>query len=541
MNADRRNGAVDSGKPGSTAGEWPEASQFKSSIRLEFTLYVSAIVLVLMAITGYVISSQYVKTVSRGVADKLLVQARSYSGPAGKLMIAESGPDALLLSNICKRIASDNADVYWAGMTDSDGKFLAHTDIAEVVASRHLGRVGADLFPDMVRPSEGLTVKGDTIYIAVPVRENQMLLGSLVVAASSGPIKRARKASVATVVSITAIMILAGVPATVLLLRRKLRPIGVITDYLKATNFDKISLDIPFRSKNEFGFLAETMRVMGRRLSLAQKELIDKERMSRELEIAREIQASMLPGSCPQGQHFEIACAYLSAKEVGGDYYDFIEYGDGKLGILVADVSGKSLPGMLIMLHTRDIVKTLARSLRDPASLLCELNSELVGNMKKGMFVTMIFGVLDTRTGRFTFASAGHNPVLVVRGRTGSVESLKTKGYPLGMMDPDTYRKRLESGEVTLATDDWVVLYTDGVNEARNREGDELGLDRFTEAVVRGRGSSASEMVSQVLSRHQEFVAGAVQYDDITLLALKWLGQPADRLHDSCVEAVNVT
>jgi serine phosphatase RsbU (regulator of sigma subunit) len=541
MTAGKPGGSRGPGHPPTTASEWPKASQFRKSIRLEFTLYVSAIMLVLMAITGYVISSQYVRTVSRGVADKLLVQARSYSGPAGKLMIAESGPDALLLNNICRRIASDNADVYWAGITDPGGTFLAHTDVGQAAASRRMGRVGADLFADMVREAEGLAVQGDTIFITVPVSENRIVLGNLVVAASSGPIKSARRASILTVVSITVAMILLGVPATILLMRRKLRPIGVITEHLKRTNLDEIALDIPFRSKNEFGFLAETIRVMGRRLSSAQKELIEKERMSRDLEIAREIQTSMLPKAYPQGPRFDVACAYVSAKEVGGDYYDFIEYDDRTLGILIADVSGKSLPGMLFMLHTRDAVKTLARTLRDPARLLCQLNGELVGSMTKGMFVTMLFGVLDRQTGRFEFASAGHNPLLVVRGATGTLESIKTKGYPLGMIDPATYEKRLERCEVTLGAEDWVVLYTDGMNEAKNVKGDEFGVERFTELIVRERSANAAEMVARVLADQQRFVGGAVQYDDITLVALKWRGQRADNNSVGVRRTVDVT
>jgi serine phosphatase RsbU (regulator of sigma subunit) len=541
MNAGKPGGNKGPGNTPSPAGEWPKASQFKKSIRLEFTLYVSAIMLVLMAITGYVISSQYVRTVSRGVADKLLVQARSYSGPAGKLMIAESGPDALLLNNICKRIAGDNADVYWAGITGPEGTFLAHTDISQAAASRRMDRVGADLFADMVRDAEGLAVEGDTIYITVPVSENRIALGNLVVAASSGPIKSARKASILTVVSITVAVILVGVPATILMMRRKLRPIGIITEHLKRTNLDEIALDIPFRSTNEFGFLAETIRVMGRRLSSAKKELVEKERMSRELEIARDIQTSMLPKAYPKGPRFDVACAYVSAKEVGGDYYDFIEYDDRTLGILIADVSGKSLPGMLFMLHTRDIVRTLARTLRDPARLLCQLNGELVGSLSKGMFVTMLFGVLDRQTGRFEFASAGHNPLLVVRGATGTVESIKTKGYPLGMIDPATYEKRLERAEVALGADDWVVLYTDGMNEARNAKGAEFGVERFTELIARERNTGAVDLVSRVLADQQRFVDGTVQYDDITLVALKWRGQNADNNNVAVRRGANAT
>lgn len=517
-------------KHGVLEGEaWPEASQFKKSIRLEFTMYVSAIIVVLMLVTGYVISSQYVKTVTENVVDKLLVQARSYSSPAGKLIIAAGGPDALLLNNICKKLGDDNSDVHWAGITGNDGVFLAHTDIGKVVGSEHMMEVAAGGFFDVLRPNERFAVASDTVYISVGITENGVKLGTLAVAASAEPILAARKASMLRVAYITVAMVLIGIPGTILVLRRKLRPISVITDHLKHIDLENLSIDIPVKSENEFGYLAETLRVMGSKLNAAKESLLDKERMEREYEIARDIQANMLPKEYPVGKHFEIAGAYRSAKEVGGDYYDFIEFDENHLGILVADVSGKSLPGMLVMLMTRDIVKELARTFTDPARLLAEVNRRLLPNIKKGMFVTMFFGVLDRRNGRFRYASAGHNPLLVIRRETGVAQLIKTKGYPLGMVPAPMFEKRVECREITLGDDDWLLQYTDGLNEAQDEAGNELGIEKFARMVESCKDLGAGELVERVLAEHAEFVGEAPQYDDITLLALKWTANVADR------------
>jgi serine phosphatase RsbU (regulator of sigma subunit) len=510
------------------SSNWPEPSQFKRSIRLEFTLFVSGVILVLMLVTGYVISSQYVSTVTANVVEKILVQARSYSGPAGKMFISGEDPDVLSLNNMCKRIASDNADVFWAGITGKDGLFMAHTDIKQVVAKAGWAVSETEQFPEMLRAGEGFSVGADTIYTSVPIKESNVDLGRLVVAASSQPVRYARESSIVAVSSITAMMILVGIPVTILVLQRKLRPIGVITEHLKKVDFERISLDVPFRSNNEFGFLAETIRTMGSKLELAQKELIDKERMSHDLEIAREIQASILPKAYPAGSTFELAGTYGSALEVGGDYYDFVDFGNGRLGVLIADVSGKSLPGMLVMLLTRDIVKRLARSFDDPAGLLAAVNSEVLGNIKKGMFVTMFFGILDTRSGVFRFASAGHNPLILLKSDRSEADLIKTKGFPLGMVGPGPYEKRIETGQVDLGPDDWVVLYTDGINEAQNSEGEEFGMDRFVDLVVAHRDVPSKDLVAEVIRGHSEFVGTAPQFDDITLIAIKWSGQRAD-------------
>jgi serine phosphatase RsbU (regulator of sigma subunit) len=529
-----------SSKDAVLSSDWPEPSQFRRSIRFEFTLYVSGIMLVLMLVTGYVISSQYVRTVTRDVVEKVLVQARSYSGPAGKMIISGGEPDVLSLNNMCKRIASDNAGVFWAGIAGDQGAFLAHTDIKKVIAQAHWEPRATGDFPEKLRDGEGFAVAGDTIYTSVPIEESDVPLGWLVVAASSGPIRKARMSSILTVASITAIMILAGIPVTVFVLRRKLRPIGLITDHLKKVDFERISLDVPFRSANEFGFLAETIRVMGSKLNSAQKGLIEKERMSRDLEIAHEIQSNILPRSYPSGSRFELAGAYRSALEVGGDYYDFIRFDDESLGIVIADVSGKSLPGMLVMLLTRDIVKRLAGTAQDPAELLSLVNKDVLCNVKKGMFVTMFVCFLNTRTGVCRFASAGHNPLVHLRNGRAETDLIKTKGYPLGMVEPELYSRRVEMGEINLEPGDGVILYTDGINEAQNRSGEEFGMERFLDLADIHRGRSAQELVDSILDGHAAFVGDAPQFDDITLIAVKWSGESADIRIRPALEGVSI-
>ncbi len=523
----------------STLSSWPEPSAFKKSITVEFVRYVSVIILALMVITGYVLSSQYVKAVTDNVIDKLLVQARSYSGPAGKLIISSGGPDELLLNNLCKKLTLDNPQVYWAGITDDRGIFIAHTDIKQVISSGRLNQIEPDQFTEMLRPGEGFKVKEDTLYICVPIEEGRIHLGRLALAASAEPIKRARINSILTVAGLTGLMIIVGIPLSNAILRRKLRPIKVIADHLKRVDPHDIAFDIPVESKDELGFLAETLKFLGSRLNEAQKELVEKERMTRELEIAREIQANILPRGFPQSRVFQLSGSYQSAREVGGDYYDFLEFDDKRLGIIIGDVSGKSLPGMLVMLLTRDIIKRLAWTISDPAELLTRANAELKDNIKRGMFVTMFIGVLDKQTGSFRFASAGHNPMLFIRVGSDEVKMIKTKGFPLGMVDTATYEARIERGMVSLQPQDWVILYTDGINEAQNEHGEEFGMDRFIRTLLENRDLAPDRLIQKILEVQRSFVGGAPQYDDITLLAIKWKGQAADKHYEMPLEAKN--
>ncbi|MEZ5360317.1 MAG: PP2C family protein-serine/threonine phosphatase [Candidatus Zixiibacteriota bacterium] len=503
---------------------WPQPNQFKKSIRLEFTLFVSVIILLLMFVTGYVLTQRFVESTTRNVVEKLLVQARSYSGPAGKHIISANGPDALMLNNICKKLDRDNADVIWTGVTDKRREFLAHTDISQVVAQKSLPELQTDEYRDLLSAGEVFAARGDTLLLIVPITENDLTVGYLGIASSNRQIIAAREASILSVVSITLIMILVGLPLTLLAVNHKLKPIKIITENLQAVNYDDINIDIPLRSSNEFGYLAETLHVMGDRLNTAQKDKLERERIQREFEIASEIQKNILPRTFPSGAKYDFSGYYSSAREVGGDYYDFIEIDADRIGFLVADVSGKSLPGMLVMLLTRDIVRQYARTGLEPEALMSKINGDLIGNIKRGMFVTMFYGILNARTGHFTFASAGHNPLAYYDARKDEVSLLKTKGFPLGMMPNNQFSKRIETGEIVLGANDWLIQYTDGINEAHNAAKEEFGMDRFLELIQRARQEQPETLIDRVIAGLTQFVADAEQYDDITLVAMKWFG-----------------
>lgn len=508
--------------------QWPQEGQFRTSIRTEFSLYVGGVILLLMAVTGYIVTKQYVSSVTAGVVETVLAQARSYASSAGKHIISAESPDVLMLGNLCTRLASDNADIRWVGIADNQDRFLSHTDIKQVMSGQKLPSISSTRYPQSLRTGERLSIVGDSLMITIPIVEQGVPLGTLAATSSTRQIAQARKTSIVTVVTITAIMILLGIPTTMIVLNRRLRPFGLIINSLKAVRLDEPVFDIPITSRNEFGYLAETLRVMGGKLTMAQRQQIEKERVARELEIAREIQANILPKEYPQATRFQFAGAYRSAREVGGDYYDFLPLDENLLGYVIADVSGKSLPGMLVMLLTRDIIRRLARPSLKPSQLLAAVNRELLPSIKKGMFVTMFYGILDQRTGHFTFASAGHNPLIKVDAAASAVRLIKTKGFPLGMAGSDTFDKRIENGALLLSPGDWLIQYTDGINEAQDADKREFGMERFLDAVQTLHGQNADELVRGILERHEAFVGGAPQYDDITLLAMKWVGVSAD-------------
>lgn len=253
-----------------------------------------------------------------------------------------------------------------------------------------------------------------------------------------------------------------------------------------------------------------------RRMLEAVKE---KEKLEAELRIARSIQQRLLPQSPPEVSGYEVAGSSVSAREVGGDYFDYLVFDPKTVGLAIGDVSGKGITAALLMANLQASLRAFAREPSGISDVLSQLNTHLHRTTSPEMYATFFYGILDSEGHVFSFANAGHNPPVLVRS-SGEVELLETGGLPLGMLEGFPY----EEGKVEIAPGDVLVLYTDGVTEAENADGDQLGDERFKEAVVSWRSESAEAVKERILRAVEEFAAGHEQSDDLTLITLKSLG-----------------
>ena len=241
-----------------------------------------------------------------------------------------------------------------------------------------------------------------------------------------------------------------------------------------------------------------------------------------ELSIASQIQHSVLPASLPHGDTFQLFANMEAARSVGGDFYDTIELNDGSLRLAIADVSDKGVPAALFMMASYTLLRAAARS-PDVGSALKEVNDVLSDTNVAGMFVTMFYAVLDPATGVLTYANGGHNPPVVLHAN-GETELLPlTLGVALGVMPGFEYN--VES--LSLKPGDTVFMYTDGIPEAINAEGEEFGMDRLCEALTQAKGQSVRDLSANVLDKLQDFVGDTPQFDDITYLSVHYKGSAA--------------
>ncbi|MBC8164128.1 MAG: SpoIIE family protein phosphatase [Roseiflexaceae bacterium] len=245
-----------------------------------------------------------------------------------------------------------------------------------------------------------------------------------------------------------------------------------------------------------------------------QLEARERERIAQELRVARLIQQTLLPRSVPDVAGWGITPYYEPAREVGGDFYDFIELGDGQLGLVIADVTDKGVPAALVMAMARSILRAAAGRLDSPGAVLERTNEVLYPDMPPNMFVTCLYAILDTHSGRLRFANAGHD--LPYWHHAGGVSELYARGMPLGLMPGMDY----EESEIVLAPGDHVLFYSDGLVEAHNAEREMFSFDRL-EALVGAHADGGQPLVDMLLGELASFTgSGWVQEDDITLVAL---------------------
>jgi phosphoserine phosphatase RsbU/P len=252
------------------------------------------------------------------------------------------------------------------------------------------------------------------------------------------------------------------------------------------------------------------------------RRALDRLRISEEFEVARRVQAGLLPAQPPGIPGLDVAGICVPASEVGGDYFDYFDLGDGRLAVAVGDVSGKGVPAAIFMTLTKSYMVTQASRAGEPAVVLSRVNAHLKRNLARGTFVTMALAVIDRAGRKVTYTRAGHNPPLLVRAN-GEGEFLNASGLALGSAPPAVFDGLTKAEVAELLPGDLLLLYTDGVTEAMNVRADEFGEERLATRVtaLAASGATAQAIVNALLKDLRNFRGRAMQHDDITIVAIR--------------------
>jgi len=254
------------------------------------------------------------------------------------------------------------------------------------------------------------------------------------------------------------------------------------------------------------------------------REAHEKRMLEGELLNAREVQRILMPQTNPVVAGFRISGTNLPARLISGDYYDYLDLGDRKFGVVIADVSGKGVPAGLTMAMCRSVLRSVAPGHSSPAAALATVNSQLFPDIREDMFISMVYGIIDETTGKLVIARAGHDAPLLFRRDSGKVELLRPPGLALGIDAGTVFARVTKDLEIDLRPGDCILLHTDGVREAVDSQDEEFGVERMSEAFRMAAPIGAETVLARMQEELRHFTGNGPQMDDITLVAIERRG-----------------
>jgi serine phosphatase RsbU (regulator of sigma subunit) len=462
----------------------------------------------------------YEKKILRDEIQKAVVlQGRNIALGSEKALL-RADPEFELFP-LVKTLLETSRNIESIVVTDADGIIYGHSELQNV--SRRYEENLSGLRPmtsGILSPKERLYENDGAFVMKTPVTSLDRTIGYVYLNYSKNEFNRSIRRAVAITLVLAAVALALGTALSLVLFRRISEPMARLMEGVHRLGEGDLKTKIRLNTRNEFRTLAESFNDMADRIGRAREELVVKERMQKELEIAREIQSTLIPKRIVQPAGFGVAMYYEPATEVGGDYIDVIPAGPDRIVFVLADVSGKGVPGLVVMGMLKIMVHTLIARGMAPAELLKELNVTVKKTLKPNMFVTCFVARLNTTSGELVYSNAGHNPLVIYDLERNKCSAHKMAGPPLGIFAPDVFDKEISQYRLHLEPGTLVLQYTDGVNESTDDQGARFGIESILSVCDAWGREGAEALVPSLVRAELAFRKGAAQTDDIAVLAV---------------------
>jgi serine phosphatase RsbU (regulator of sigma subunit)/anti-sigma regulatory factor (Ser/Thr protein kinase) len=508
---------IDRAEPGSS----PPLLRRLFNLRVKFSFFTFFIVIVIIGSTFYFLNRSTTEEVRGHLEDVVTALGSTIADQAAGYIINSRSDvefDELIVSYTRSNpfltlvVLTDTADIIRAHSIDISNirkKYSPPIEIDPTLIGVHQQHIGS---------SEELN------YLILPITTGERLLGEVHLKYSSAPVYAKMAQVRRRILMFAGAMLLVGILGIYLLSNYFVKPIAKITQRVRRFTSGDLETELPLEGADEFFEIAHALNDMITRLSRDRKNVIEKERMAKEIEVASQIQKTLLPSRLPRVPGLEMDTFYRAASVVGGDLYDVFDIGGGRYCLVVADVSGKGVPASLVMSMLRTVIQIFAIGAVSSKDILLSVNGYLQDNIPPGMFITVQLGIYDTASRVLNFVSAGHNPMLYYRAGTKQLVRINPAGMPLGV--PVTLTRSFEQGleeiSLTLDADDLFFLYTDGITEATDREGQQYGVaklqDFLQQKLVGLNGTEISALSRDIIEEIDNFSGFAKQNDDITFI-----------------------
>ena len=508
---------------------------------ISMRLIISAVSALLIAVSvigfGNLAERNMRQTLSGEIDSRLLLEARNLASLSVDALLTDF-PE-LTLCPLVSEMQQGRRDLAFVAILDHEENVQGHIDLSILGEKLKLMEsVKPRVVNGVLNSGEQVLANADLVLAAVPARHaNGRVVGTAIVALNQSYLDEMVARPRRSFLMLTGGLLFVGVLVTLIVMSILLRPIDALRKGLERIGQGELDSPIRLKDKTELGLLAETVNGMASQLLVSQGQMLEKERLGAEMSLAHQMQHDLLPDGEFRRGDFVCDGTYRAAAEVGGDYYDIFELEDGKLGLVIADVSGKGLAGCLVT----SMLAVLIRSLRDrynsPRDLLVNLEKDLLTSLAPGTFITVFYGILDPDTGKLVFASAGHSPLAVYRAAQGQVEWFYTKGIPVGAMHNGALGGTLKDHTIRLMPGDVALQFTDGLNEAWNpQQQEQFDFDRIGSLLAETGHSGGGAVQEKLLSVIEAWSAPDPLEDDFTLLAVECTAAPSAAQIDEGVQ-----
>ncbi len=428
-------------------------------------------------------------------------------------------------------------------LVDENNIIRAHSD--DILNIRRAYAIPQQVDATIVDAPQTISTGRETFsYLVTPIRTGEKLLGNVHMTYSIAGIYFKLTESRQKIFLLTVILILFGILGIYLLSNYFVSPILDITRRVRRFTSGDLEAELPLTGAEEFFEISKAFNQMMTRLSQDRKNIVEREKMAKEIEVASQIQKTLLPRELPSLPKLEIDAFYRAASVIGGDLYDIFKISDHRYCMTVADVSGKGVPASLLMSVLRTVIKIQATDETSAKKILTKVNDYMIENIPPGMFITVFLVIYDSSSQAINFVSAGHNPMLFYRAAQKDLIKYNPKGMPLGVpvTNGASFDDILEEVVLPLKPDDLFFLFTDGVTEARDRENQQYGMERLTgflESYLSGDGDrNVTALSDAIVSDLDDFTGFVKAADDITFILAR--GNPAGEVLPEVDQAIQV-
>lgn len=491
------------------------------TLRVKFSFWTFVIVCILIGTAYYFINDRTTREVYSYLDGTVTALGKTLAEQAGLYIINRRSDvefDELVISYytsnpVLKRIV----------LADSTNTILAHSDDIHNIRQPYEYPAGTD--PGLVEtPQRWHGENSQMNYLILPIRTGNRLLGWAYLTYTSEFVQERLQNAKDKILQVTGLLLVIGIVGIYLLSNYFVKPIVAITRRVRGFSSGDLESELPAEGAAEFFEISSALNEMMTRLRRDRHSAIEREKMAKEIEVASQIQKTLLPVRLPHLPGLEIDAFYRAASIIGGDLYDIFETADNRCCLVVADVSGKGVPASLVMSMLRTVIRIFALKSASARDTLLKVNDYLAGNMPRGMFVTVLMAIYNSATRELDFVSAGHNPLLLYKAATRKVVKLNPSGMPLGV--PVTLEKdfadTLESFDLRLDEGDLFFLYTDGITEAVDREGNQFGVERMIDflrdTLEKDEQAQIKVLSKEIVNQVDSFSGYASQRDDITFV-----------------------